>query len=105
MMLRLLVFELACRPSDTAVGRNSSQRSRQATSIDVAWEVMSSSLWSSGSTHPLGISDSLEGEEGDVALDGPGVHETQGFLVAGLAEEAITSPENDREDLQPQLVN
>jgi hypothetical protein len=43
--------------------------------------------------------------DGDVALYGLGVHEAQGFLVAGLAEEALASPDNDRKDLQPQLVD
>src|SRR6266536_1078774 len=53
----------------------------------------------------LGVSDSLVGEVGDVAIDGLGVEEAQGFLVAGLAEEALACPEHDREDFQPQLVD
>ena len=48
---------------------------------------------------PLGVPDTLVGEEGDVALDGLGVHEAHGFLVAGLAEEALAGAEHDREDL------
>src|SRR3989442_5295247 len=54
---------------------------------------------------PLGVSDGLVGEVGDVAIDGLGVDKAHGFLVAGLAEEALAGPEHDREDLQPQLVD
>src|SRR5439155_16576615 len=54
---------------------------------------------------PLGVSDGLVGEVGDVAIDGLGVDKAQGFLVAGLAEEALAGPEHDREDLQPKLVD
>src|SRR3989442_10925397 len=48
---------------------------------------------------------SLVGEVGDAALDGLGVEEAHGSLVAGLAEEALAGAEHDREDLQPQLVD
>src|SRR5439155_20233439 len=64
-------------------------------------------VWSApprGAT-PLGVSDGLVGEVGDVALDGLGVDEAHGFLVGGLAEEALAGPEHHREDLQPQLVD
>src|SRR6266511_3896108 len=54
---------------------------------------------------PLGIPDELVGEVGDIAPDGLGVDQAHGFLVAGLAEEALAGPEHDREDLQPQLVD
>jgi hypothetical protein len=47
----------------------------------------------------------LVGEVGDAALEGLGVEEAHGFLVAGLAEQALAGPEGDREDLQPQLVD
>src|SRR6266581_8725929 len=53
----------------------------------------------------LRVPDGLVGEEGDIALDGLGVDEAHGLLVAGLAEEAFAGPEHDREDLQPQLVD
>ena len=53
----------------------------------------------------LGVSDGLVGEVGDAALNGPGVEEAHGFLVADLGEEALADPEHDREDLQPQLVD
>src|ERR687897_3385678 len=52
-----------------------------------------------------GVANALVGEENDVALDGLGVDKAHGFLVAGLAEEALPGPEHDREDLQPQLVD
>jgi hypothetical protein len=54
---------------------------------------------------PLGVPDRLVGEVGDAALEGLGVEEAHGFLVAGLAEQALADPEGDREDLQPQLVD
>ena len=54
---------------------------------------------------PLGLPDDLVGEEDDIALDGLGVDEAHRFLVAGLAEEALTGTEHDRVDLQPQLVD
>jgi hypothetical protein len=47
---------------------------------------------------PLGLPDNLIGEEDDVALEGLGIDEAHSFLVAGLAEEALASPEHDRED-------
>ncbi len=53
----------------------------------------------------LGVSDGLVGEEGEVVTDGLGVDEAHGFLVAGLAEEALAGPEHDRVDHQPQLVD
>ncbi len=43
---------------------------------------------------PLGVSDGLVREVGDAALDGLGVEEAYGFLVAGLAEEALAGPEH-----------
>jgi hypothetical protein len=51
--------------------------------------------------HTLGVSEGLVGEVGDVAIDGLGVDEAHGFLVAGLAEEALAGAEHDRVDLQP----
>ena len=54
---------------------------------------------------PLDVSDGLVGEEGDAVVECPDVDEAHGFLVAGLAEEALTGPEDDRVDLQPQLVD
>jgi hypothetical protein len=45
------------------------------------------------------------GEEGDAVTDGPGADEAHGFLVAGLAEEALAGPEHDRVDHQPELVD
>src|SRR6201982_2614504 len=54
---------------------------------------------------PLGVPDRLVGEVGDAALEGLGVEEAHGFVVAGLAEQALADPEGDREDLQPQLVD
>src|SRR5712691_8037980 len=48
---------------------------------------------------------SLVCEVGDAALEGLGVEEAHGFLVAGLAEQALAGAESDREDLQPQLVD
>jgi hypothetical protein len=48
---------------------------------------------------PLGLPDELVGEVGDVALDSLDVDKAHGFLVAGLAEEALAGPEHDREDL------
>src|SRR5947208_2889489 len=54
---------------------------------------------------PLGVSDTLVSEEGDVAIDRPGAYEPHGFLVAGRAEEALAGSEHDRVDLQPQLVD
>jgi len=53
----------------------------------------------------LGVWDGLVDQIGDAALDGLGVEEAHGLLVAGLAEEALAGPEHDREDLQPQLVD
>src|SRR5271154_3356715 len=54
---------------------------------------------------PLGVPDRLVGEVGDAALEGLGVEEAHGFLVAGLAEQALADPGGGREDLQPQLVD
>src|SRR6266566_7623139 len=63
------------------------------------------SFRNAGAIRRPGVSDNLRGEEGEAVTDGPGVEETQGLLVAGLAEEALASPEHDREDDQPQLVD
>jgi hypothetical protein len=52
-----------------------------------------------------GVPDGHVGVDGDAVTDGLGVDEAHGFLVAGLAEEALAGPEHDREDLQPQLVD
>src|SRR5216684_824653 len=52
---------------------------------------------------PLGVPDGLVGEVGDAALEGLGAEEAHGFLVAGMAEQALAGPESDREDLEPQL--
>jgi hypothetical protein len=47
----------------------------------------------------------LVGEAGDAALEGQqDVEEAHGFLVAGLAEQALAGPGGDWEDLRPQLV-
>jgi len=54
---------------------------------------------------PLGVSDELVGKEGEAVTDDLGVDEAQGFLVAGLAEQALAGPEHDRVDEQPQLVD
>src|SRR5258708_5510186 len=54
---------------------------------------------------PLGVSDELVGEEGEAVTDGLGIDEAHGFLVAGLAEEALAGTEQDRVDDQPQLVD
>ena len=64
------------------------------------------SFWNAGAVrHPLGLPDELVGEEGEAVTDGLGIDEAHGFLVAGLAEESLASPEHDREDDQPQLVD
>ena len=49
--------------------------------------------------------DRLVGEVGDAALEGLGVEEAHGFLIAGLAEQALAGPEGDRVDPQTQLVD
>ncbi len=54
---------------------------------------------------PLGVPDELVGEEGETVTDSPRAQEAQGLLVTGLAEETLASPEHDREDDQPQLVD
>jgi hypothetical protein len=51
----------------------------------------------------LGVPDEGVGEVGETVTDGPGIDEAQGFLVAGLAEQALAGPEHDRVDRQPQL--
>ena len=56
-------------------------------------------------SRPLGVPGGLVGEVGDAALDGLGPEEAEGFLAAGLAEEALAGPERDREQFQPQLVD
>src|SRR3989440_5701967 len=53
----------------------------------------------------LGLPDELVGEEGEAVTDFLGIDEAHGFLVAGLAKEALAGPEHDREDDQPQLVD
>src|SRR5436305_1406167 len=53
----------------------------------------------------LGVSDGLVGEVGEAVPDPLGVEEAHGFLVAGLAEEALPGAEHDRVDHQPQLVD
>jgi hypothetical protein len=40
----------------------------------------------------------LIGEVGDAALEGLGVEEAHGFVVAGLAGQPLVDPEGDRED-------
>src|SRR5262249_83124 len=47
----------------------------------------------------------LVGEVGNTVTEDLGVDAVHGFLVAGLAEEALAGPEHEREDLQPQLVD
>lgn len=49
----------------------------------------------------LGLPDELIGEEDETDADGLGIDEAHGLLVAGLAEEALASPEHDREDDEP----
>src|SRR5436190_664534 len=53
----------------------------------------------------VGVPDRLVGEVGDAALEGLGAGEAHGFVVAGLAGQALAGPGGDREDLQPQLVD
>ena len=53
----------------------------------------------------LGVPDWLVGEVGDTSFKGLGGEEAHGFRSAGLAEETLTGPEHDREDVQPQLVD
>jgi hypothetical protein len=53
---------------------------------------------------PLGVSHGLVGEEGDVVTR-LGGDEAHWLLLAGLAEEALSAPNRDREDPQPQLVD
>ena len=48
----------------------------------------------------LGVSDDLVGEVDEAVTDGPGVEGANGLLVAGLAEEALASPEHERVDQQ-----
>jgi hypothetical protein len=65
-------------------------------------------LWASGTPavwRPLGVPDELVGEEDEAFTDGLGIDEAHGLLVAGLVEEALTRPEHDWEDDQPQLVD
>ena len=51
--------------------------------------------------HALGGSDDLVGEICEAVTDGPVGDETQGHLVAGLADEAFAGPEHERVDHQP----
>jgi TrwC relaxase len=53
---------------------------------------------------PLGVTGRLVGEVGEV-VNRAGADQAQGFLVAGLAEEPLACPEDDRVDHQPQLVD
>src|SRR6266851_803362 len=55
--------------------------------------------------HPLGLPDHLVGEVDEAVTDGPGGEGANGLLVAGLAEEALASPEHERVYHQPQLVD
>src|SRR5258708_19811762 len=54
---------------------------------------------------PLGVPDDRVGEGDETVTDGPGAEGANGLLVADLVEEAIASPEHDRVDRQPQLVD
>jgi hypothetical protein len=54
---------------------------------------------------PLCVPDGLVGEVREVASDGPGAEEPHTFLVAGLAEKALASPEHDRVNHESQLVD
>jgi hypothetical protein len=54
---------------------------------------------------PLDLPDHLVGEEDQAVTDGLGIDEAHGLLVACLAEEALTRPQDHREDDQPQLVD
>jgi hypothetical protein len=47
----------------------------------------------------------LVGEEGEAVADGADTDEAHRLLVASLAEEALTCPENERMGHQPQLVD
>jgi hypothetical protein len=58
-----------------------------------------------GARGRLGLMDELVSEVSEALTDGPGVEEPHGFLVAGLAEEALAGTEHDRENHQPQLVD
>src|SRR4029453_17578382 len=58
-----------------------------------------------GCTQLSGVADELVSEEDEAATNALSVHEAHGLLVAGLAEEALASPEHDGEDDQPQLVD
>src|SRR5438270_13468472 len=51
------------------------------------------------------VPDDFVRDVGDAVTECLDVEETQGLLVAGLAEEARAGPEHDRENLQPQLVD
>ncbi len=62
----------------------------------------SGDLWSSWL---LGVPGELVGEEGEAVTDDPGIDEAHGLHAAGLTEEALTAPEHNREDDQPQLVD
>src|SRR5215216_2413426 len=57
------------------------------------------------SDDPLGLPDELVCEEDEAVTNGLGIDKAHGFLVAGLAEEALAGPEHDREDDQPQFVD
>ena len=46
----------------------------------------------------LGASDELVGEEDEAVTDGLGIDKAHGLFAAGLAEEALARPEDDRED-------
>ena len=55
--------------------------------------------WNAGAgRRPLGVSDALVDEIGEAVTDGSRVDEAHRLLVAGLAEEALASPEHDRVD-------
>src|SRR5438067_2508368 len=58
---------------------------------------------SRGGGQPLGGSDDLVGDVGEV-VDGPGVQKAQGLLAALLVEETGTGAEHDGVDHEPQFV-
>src|SRR4051794_3478868 len=70
-------------------------RARISASLSLALLTPSASL----------LPDELVAEENEAVADGLGLDEAHGRLVAGLAEQALASPEHDREDDEPHLVD
>jgi hypothetical protein len=87
-------------------GGRASLRCSSSPSWSRSWPSEIAAIPADAAARLLGVSDEkLVGEEGEAVTDGLGVDEAHGLLVAGLAEEALASPEHDREDDQPQLVD